>query len=242
MSLPAKVGPWQILEEIGRGGNATVYLARRIGSQDSPIALKVLNSRNIESEPYLRFVNEVKALRRVGDDPGVLPVLDVELPDRLNRRSHAWLTMPRANRIDDALANASVEAIVKAVQTVAETLVRLKVEHRIGHRDIKPGNLYELDGAYLVGDFGLVALPDAATLTVQGKAIGPMYFAPYEMRLNADTADPYPADVYSARQNALGTHGHRALPSRRSSGRRHCGPLFSRAQASCWIIRTRPAD
>ena len=197
MSLPARVGPWEILEELGSGGNAIVYLARRIGSQDKPIALKVLNSRNIESEPYLRFVNEVKALRRVGDDPGVLPVLDVELPERLNRRSPAWLTMPRANRIDNALADASVEEIVAAVRTVAETLVRLKVEHGIGHRDIKPGNLYELDGAYLVGDFGLVALPDAATLTVQGKAMGPTYFAPYEMRLNAATADPHPADVYS---------------------------------------------
>lgn len=41
------------------------------------------------------------------------------------------------------------------------------------HRDIKPGNLYDLDGAWLIGDFGLIAVPQATGLTVDGRQVGP---------------------------------------------------------------------
>jgi serine/threonine protein kinase len=67
----------------------------------------------------------------------------------------------------------------------------------IAHRDIKPGNLYELNGSWLIGDFGLVALPDAEPLTVEGRQVGPAHYTAYEMILNPTTADPHPADVYS---------------------------------------------
>jgi hypothetical protein len=41
------------------------------------------------------------------------------------------------------------------------------------HRDIKPGNLYELDGAWLIGDFGLIAVPEPKGLTVEAARSGP---------------------------------------------------------------------
>jgi serine/threonine-protein kinase len=69
--------------------------------------------------------------------------------------------MPIATPLDQALSGASVENVVAAIRSISETLSRLKKEHGIGHRDIKPGNLFEIDSQYLVGDFGLVALPDA---------------------------------------------------------------------------------
>jgi serine/threonine protein kinase len=67
----------------------------------------------------------------------------------------------------------------------------------VAHRDIKPGNLYELDGEWLVGDFGLIAVPDPEELTRTGKALGPAHYTAYEMILDAARADPFPADVYS---------------------------------------------
>jgi hypothetical protein len=48
---------------------------------------------------------------------------------------------------------------------VADTLARLVEELGLGYRDIKPRNLYELDGRWLVGDFGLVDVPNAEELT-----------------------------------------------------------------------------
>jgi serine/threonine protein kinase len=78
----------------------------------------------------------------------------------------------------------------------SQTLARLQ-QANIAHRDIKPGNLYELNGSWLIGDFGLVALPDAEPLTVEGRQVGPAHYTAYEMILNPTTADPHPADVYS---------------------------------------------
>ena len=70
-----------------------------------------------------------------------------------------------------------------AVAAIAGTLARLQSDFGIAHRDIKPGNLYELDGAWLIGDFGLVAVPDAKGLTVDGRQVGPAHYTAYEMIL-----------------------------------------------------------
>ena len=44
--------------------------------------------------------------------------------------------------------------VVGAVGAIAETLSRLQAEFDVAHRDIKPGNLYELDGSWLIGNLG----------------------------------------------------------------------------------------
>jgi len=188
------IGPWTLREKLGAGGNATVLRASRDGSED--VALKVINTTKIQSEPYRRFVQEIEFLRGLGDFPGVLPLLDAHLPQRPSGADRAWLAMPVAAPIANALAEAPLETIVGALVEIAETLARL-AERRVGHRDIKPGNLYELNGRWLIGDFGLVAAPDLAELTRSGKKLGPAHYTAYEMILDPVNADPLPADVYS---------------------------------------------
>ena len=160
------------------------------------VALKVLNAKREDSERYQRFAQEVSVLRSLGNAPGVLPVIDAYMPEARSR-DQAWLAMPIATPISDALAEASLDTVVEAVRTVAETLARLQEEHRIGHRDVKPGNLYELDGQWLVGDFGLVDLPGGDDLTKSDKALGPANFTAYEVIAHPRTAASGPADVYS---------------------------------------------
>jgi serine/threonine protein kinase len=127
----------------------------------------------------------------------VLPLLDAYLPDKPSKDDRPWLAMPVATPIAEALDGAELETVVDALAQIAETLARLAAEHKVGHRDIKPGNLYELDGQWLVGDFGLIAVPDVEELTRTGRPLGPAHFTAYEMILNAATSDPLPADVYS---------------------------------------------
>jgi len=105
--------------------------------------------------------------------------------------------MPRANLIAGVLEGQPLEEVIAAVREIAGTLARLVTEHGIGHRDIKPQNLYEKDGAWLVGDFGLVAAPDLDELTRTGRPLGPAHFTAYEMIRDPVNADPHPADVYS---------------------------------------------
>jgi hypothetical protein len=47
--------------------------------------------------------------------------------------------------------------------------------HGVAHRDFKPSNLYEFDGKWLMGDFGLVAVPNVEELTRTGKPLGPAH-------------------------------------------------------------------
>jgi serine/threonine protein kinase len=190
------VGPWTLHEPLGRGGNATVWTADR-PVLPSPVALKLINTTKVANEPYRRFVREIEFLREHGAIPGVLPLIDAHLPDHPSKADPPWLAMPIATPIRNALEGKPLTEIVAALAAIAETLNQLQRETGVAHRDIKPGNLYELSGLWLIGDFGLIAIPDAESLTAEGRQVGPAHFTAYEMVLDASTAEPHAADVYS---------------------------------------------
>lgn len=122
------VGPWTLVGKLGSGGNADVYEATRPG-WDKPVALKVIQSTRIEREPYKRFVQEVRFLQSIEGEPGVLPLLDAHLPEKPSGRDKAWLAMPIATRIDEALEGKPLEVVVAAVAEIAGSLAREEVRH-----------------------------------------------------------------------------------------------------------------
>lgn len=189
------VGPWKLGEVLGTGGNADVYAATRGGSEGR-VALKVLRSRRPAAEPYQRFRREVETLRRLGPIPGVLPLLDAHLPEAPTSEDRAWLAMPIATPIDRLLSGRPLVEIVEAIATVAKTLAGLATRG-IWHRDIKPGNLYGGDGDWLVGDFGLVAVPDVEAITRGDRPIGPRHFTPSEVLVGDREVDWSRVDVYA---------------------------------------------
>ena len=139
----------------------------------------------------------MNVLREHGASPGVLPLLEAHLPDAPSKADRAWLAMPIATPISVALDGRPLPDVVAAMASIATTLARLKQASGIAHRDIKPGNLYELDGEFVVGDFGLVSIPGADSLTGNGRQVGPAHFTAYEMIAAPSSADPHPSDVYS---------------------------------------------
>lgn len=191
-----RLGPWRLIEELGSGGNATVWRAVSVNFPD-PVALKIINTTHANREPYQRFVREIDFLRSLEDATGVLPLLDAHLPDKPSKVDKPWLAMPIARLLADALREQPLEVVVSALAVIAATLSRLAKDHDVAHRDIKPDNLYQLDGDWLVGDFGLVALPTTEKITRSDRPLGPTFYRPYEMIENPKEADPFPADVYA---------------------------------------------
>jgi serine/threonine protein kinase len=194
MGTGSKVGPWTLHEKLGKGGNADVWRASR-GEEE--VALKVIHSTKVRAEPYRRFVREVGFLRSIPEEPGILPLVDAHLPERPSSDDRAWLAMPVATPIAEALQDARLEEVVGALAEIASTLARLRDVHGVAHRDLKPGNLYSWDGKWLVGDFGLIALPNVEQLTRNSRRFGPAHYTAYEVILDPAGADPLPADVYS---------------------------------------------
>lgn len=192
MGTPERIGPWEILEPLGGGGNADVHLAR---DGEREVALKVLKTRNVESEPYARFRNEIDVLLRFQDDPGILPIVDASLPERPSKDDRAWIAMPRATLIREALEDATLREKVEAIATIAATLARL-AEHGVAHRDLKPDNLYRYEDRWAVGDFGLARIPEETERRLTGSRLGPFGYMPDEFFADAMNADPFRADVF----------------------------------------------
>lgn len=206
-----RIGPWTLLEPLGRGGNATVWKASRT-VDDDVIALKVLDVRRPTSERYIRFRDEIAVLQTLTGEPGILPLLDHHLPDAPTGRQPAWLAMPVAIPIQDALgARPNLEDVVAVGAEIATTLARL-ADRGISHRDIKPGNLYEYSGTFVIGDFGLVRFPDKGAITTDDRSLGPRNFLAPEMISGPEDADGSAADVYSLAKTIWALAAHRRWP------------------------------
>jgi serine/threonine-protein kinase len=187
-----RLGPYEIVREVGRGGMAAVYLARdpRHGRQ---VALKVLEARIAAFVGRQRFEREIQVAARLLH-PHILPVFDSgESAGRL------WYAMPyvAGETLRHRLARERQLPAAEAVRIAREVASALDYAHRAGvvHRDIKPGNILLADGQALVADFGIARALDAENasgpdsqegLTETGVAMGtPAYMSP-EQALGAE--------------------------------------------------------
>ncbi|MGV9310250.1 protein kinase domain-containing protein [Nonomuraea sp. NPDC003727] len=191
MSKLGKVGPYTLLERLGRGGMGEVYLAStRKGER---VALKVLHDLIEDSASRIRLEREVRALRRV-ESPYVARVLDADLDC-----ARPYLVMEHIegdNLLDRVRRSGPLRGadLVEVAQGVAAALA---IVHAAGviHRDLKPANiLMGAEGPVLI-DFGIAQVIDATRLTMTGTFLGtPGYAAP---ELFADEHVGEPADVHA---------------------------------------------
>jgi hypothetical protein len=190
------VGGWELLRLLGEGGNAEVWLSAR-GEKEA--AVKFLQTRKTETLRWERFRREVAYVSGLGAEPGVLPILEYELPEQPRRGERAWYSMPEATGLADALAGSGLREVVEAVIALALTLNRLGERDGAAHRDLKPGNLYVWEEEPAVGDFGLLWRPELEAVTGSEIAGAFSFTAPELFRadLPEDEIDPRRADVFS---------------------------------------------
>jgi eukaryotic-like serine/threonine-protein kinase len=168
-----------IERELGRGGMATVYLARDL-KHERRVALKVLHPDLAATIGPSRFLQEIRVTSRLRH-PYILPVFDSG-----ESSGQLWYTMPfvEGESLRQRLAREKQLAVDSALRITRDVAGALEHAHRHGivHRDIKPENIL-LEGEHaVVADFGIAQAIDAAggeRLTETGLALGtPTYMSP----------------------------------------------------------------
>jgi serine/threonine protein kinase/tetratricopeptide (TPR) repeat protein len=219
ISLPDKnwrLGNYEILEEIGRGGMGVIYRARQRHSRRIVAVKRVLSYHSDSRETLARFRREAQAAASL-DHPNILPIYEVsESEDGLPFFSMKFAPGGNLQEVGPALRNGPRQCVA----LVAKVARAVQYAHAKGilHRDLKPGNiLLDGRGEPLVSDFGLAKWLDTTsdltrTLTIFGT---PGYIAPEQASGSAADLKPA-ADVYSlgailfdllaGRPPFLGTH------------------------------------
>ena len=171
-------GDYELLEEIGHGGQGVVYRARQ-KSLNRTVALKVIGLGPWATEAHLkRFRREAEATASL-NHPRIVPIYEVGERDGA---CYFSMGLVEGEQLDATLKDEpmpirrSVELIAKIAGTV-----HYAHEHGILHRDIKPGNiLLDQRGEPHLTDFGLARLVETeSTVTHTLEILGtPSYMAP----------------------------------------------------------------
>ena len=198
--IPREFDDYELLEEIGRGGQGIVYRARQ-KSLDRTVALKVIGLGpayvGATKAQLKRFRFEAKAAASL-NHPFIVPIHEIG-----ERGGCCYFSMGlvEGGQLDEVIkrepmpVRRAAELIAKLARTV-----HYAHEHGILHRDIKPGNvLLDAKGEPHLTDFGLARLTETeGDLTRTTEVLGtPSYMAPEQARGNSTAAGLTSAtDVY----------------------------------------------
>jgi serine/threonine protein kinase len=192
-----RLGNYEILEEIGRGGMGVIYRARQRHSRRIVALKRVLSYHADSRETLVRFRREAEAAASL-DHPNILPIYEVgESEEGVPYFSMKYASGGSLQEVGPALRHDPREI----VRLMAKVTRAVQYAHRQGilHRDLKPGNvLLDGRGEPLVSDFGLAKWLDTTsdltrTLTIFGT---PGYIAPEQAEGPAASLKPS-SDVYS---------------------------------------------
>ena len=223
-SIPRRLGGYEILGEIARGGMGIVFRARQPGL-DRVIALKMIRAGYLANQREVeRFFTEARtaaALRH----PNIVSVHEVKEVD-----GHAFFTMdyiegPTLASLLDA-GPLPAERAAKYLLSIVDA-VAYAHEHDVLHRDLKPSNVL-LDSADRphITDFGLAsALSQSASvgdsLTMAGTA---SYMSPEQIERGASELD-HRSDLCSLGAIPLAVKGKSPMPDFSTCGNRRCAAL-----------------
>src|SRR5213082_723662 len=194
---PWRLGHYEILEEIGRGGMGVIYRARQEHSRRIVAVKRILAHQVNSHETLVRFRREAEAVSSL-DHPNILPIHDIsESEEGLPFFSMKYATGGSLRAAASALRNKPREC----VQLMAKVARGIAYAHGKGvlHRDLQPGNiLLDENGEPMVSDFGLAKwLDQTSEITRTLETLGtPGYIAPEQTECPADKLT-CAADVYS---------------------------------------------
>src|SRR3954470_24091419 len=197
--LPADVpseiaGRYRVRRFLGQGGRKRVYLSDDTVT-GTEVAVALFDTEGVGASIQARARREAEAMRKLGEHPQVVPVLDTG-----EDQGNPFIVsryMPGGD-VEGLLAAAGGRLEVeRAVDIAADVTRALEHAHARGivHRDLKPANVWiDDDGHARLGDFGL-ATTEARARVSGGTLVGTVAYLPPEQAL-AEATGPK-SDLYS---------------------------------------------
>ena len=175
-----KVGRYEVIDRVGRGGMGTVYRAIDESLQRE-VALKVLNAGLDDPELARRFRAEAVTVARL-NHPAIARIFE------LFEHDGQWLMaieLVPGETLERVIARDGAVAVDRASVIAKSCLAALAHAHALGivHRDLKPANIMITpDGEVKLMDFGLARALDSDRITQVGFMMGtPAYMAPEQV-------------------------------------------------------------
>jgi serine/threonine-protein kinase len=187
---------YAVESEIGRGGMATVFLAKDL-RHERRVAIKVLHPELTATLGGERFLKEIKTVAGL-QHPHILPLYESGEADGL-----LYYVMPfaKGESLRQRLDRHGQLGVDESVRIAVEVADGLDYAHREGviHRDIKPGNILLAEGHATIADFGIARAIEVAKgdrVTSTGLGVGTPLYASPEQATAQETLDGR-TDVYS---------------------------------------------
>jgi serine/threonine protein kinase len=184
-------GDFNIVEQIGKGGMGTVYLAtqRSLGRE---VALKVLDGAGLAMDGARVRMRREAELTALLEHPGIVPVYAVGEVGEVPFIAMKYLLGPSLERVKRPW---SPERVADIGAQLADALDAAHVQGVV-HRDVKPANIIMDGDRPVFVDFGLARAQSDVTLTQEGKVAGTLrYMAPERLDANSAVLDPR-VDIY----------------------------------------------
>jgi len=192
-----KLEKYELLDELGHGGMATVYRARDT-RLDRMVALKVLHPHlRAAPEARTRFTREARSVARL-KHPNILEIYDYSGED--SDESYIAAELLTGPTLEGLITDGPLPAEIAAC-IGAQIAHALQAAHESGivHRDVKPGNVLVHEARVVkLADFGIAQMVDSQSFTATGQILGsPGHMAPEQIE----------GDIIDARTDvfALGT-------------------------------------
>jgi serine/threonine-protein kinase len=187
-------GRYRVEEVLGRGGMASVYLARdeELGR---PVAVKVLAEHLADTPGFRdRFLREAKLAAQLSH-PNIVQVFDVGEDEG---RPFIVMECVAGSTLADELKQRGPLEPAEVVDLALQVCGGLEHAHAAGlvHRDIKPQNLLvRADGTVKIADFGIARATETTRMTQAGSVVGTAAYLAPEQALGEEVTAA--ADIYS---------------------------------------------